>query len=236
VERTEAPVQREQLARRLELVELRVEADRITGQVKGCEVVLEGEPPFHALQVKLNARLPLVSLVMRHGDLNHSEAVETGDVAFDEAMQVVAEPTFVPTIARLLSHAELRDTITRFLTRFPDSVLTADTLHVKSEQPISQSTVLDAVALVNTIAARFAEHAFLEQEEPPALPDDADTVDPHLTVADRLKELRGTVLVVVGSLWAMHWALHWPLALCVTGTVVAAGVGLWRAWVLAKKA
>ncbi|MFT3713892.1 MAG: hypothetical protein QM817_40040 [Archangium sp.] len=233
-ESPESPREREARGS-LELSAVKIEDSRITGELQGFQVVLEGDVPFHGCKVELSSRIPLVSLVMRAGDLNEPEAVETGDVEFDEAMQVLAEPTFVPTIAGLLTK-DVRQALLAFLKRFPDSTLTATTLHVKSEAPLTQKTVLEAVALVKLISAQFAANGFLDQEEPPKLPDDADTRDPHTTLDDRIRGVGQISVAAIGALWFFGWVFDWPNPALVATTVAIAGLGLWRGWVLGGKA
>lgn len=233
-EQPESPREREARGS-LELSSVKIEDTRITGDLQGFKVVLEGDVPFHGCKIELSSRLPLVSLVMRAGDLNEPEAVETGDVEFDEAMQVLAEPTFVPTIARLLS-PEIRKALLAFLKRFPDSALTATTLHVKSEQPLTQKTVLEAVALVKLLSAQFAAHGFLDQEEPPKLPDDADTRDPHTTLDERIRDVARLGAAAVAAVWFFGWVFDWPNPVIGATTIAIVGIGAWRGWVLAQKA
>jgi hypothetical protein len=80
---------RTDVARRLELSEVTESGEVVTGRAKGLTVTLEGEAPFTSCVIDLGAALPLARMVMRPGDLNDPDAVETGDPEFDEQMQVV---------------------------------------------------------------------------------------------------------------------------------------------------
>ena len=86
-------------ARRLELSEVEELGDQVTGKARGMAVTLEGASPLTACLVELGRAVPFARVVMRPGDLNHPDAVETDDAPFDDAMQVTALASYAPTLA-----------------------------------------------------------------------------------------------------------------------------------------
>jgi hypothetical protein len=161
---------RTDLARRLELAQVEEAGDLVTGRARGLVVALEGEPPFTGCVVDLGAAIPIASMVMRAGDLNHPDAVETGDAAFDEVMQVVALKSYAPTLQKLLDDQALRTALLEFFQRHPSAVFNGSRLHVPSASGVTQQVVIDALAMAETVAKRFAVIGFLESEPAATLP------------------------------------------------------------------
>jgi hypothetical protein len=161
---------RTDLARRLELSQVEEIGTVVTGRARGMAITLEGEPPFTACIVDIGAALPIAQLVMRAGDLNHPDAVETADQLFDEAMQVTALASYAPTIQRLLKEAPVRRAVLEFFKQHPDASLNGSRLRVPAEGGVTQQLIGEALALAQTIAERFAEVGFLESELAPKLP------------------------------------------------------------------
>ena len=157
-------------ARRLELSELVELGDQVIGRARSMTVTLQGEAPFTSCVVELAAALPIARLVMRPGDLNHPDAVETGDASFDESMQVTALTSYAPTLQHLLAEAPVRAAILAFFKKYPDAEFNGSRLHVPSAAGVTQSLVVDALAFAETIAQRFATIGFLESEKPTSLP------------------------------------------------------------------
>ena len=161
---------RTDLARRLELSEVKEDGALVTGRARGMTVTLEGEPPFTGCVVELGCALPIARLVMRAGDLNHPDAVETGDPEFDDAMQVTALASYAPTIQKVLEHPPVRRAILSFFKTHPDAELNGSRLHVGSAGGVTQTVLADALSLAQTIAQRFAIIGFLVSEAVPVLP------------------------------------------------------------------
>jgi hypothetical protein len=161
---------RTDLARRLELSQVEEVGAFVTGRASGMAVSLEGAPPFSACVVDLGTALPIARLVMRAGDLNHPDAVETGDARFDEAMQVTALASYAPTLQRLLSERSVRDALLEFFKRHPDASFHGSRLHVPVTGGVTQQLIGEALTIAQTVAERFAQVGFLESEEPAKLP------------------------------------------------------------------
>jgi hypothetical protein len=188
---------RESLARRLELSALRIDDERVTGTIDGFEVALLGEPPFRECQVTLGGALPLSLMRFEHGDLNHVDAVETGDPAFDEAMQVIALPGHAPTLEHVLADADLRTHVLTFLRRFPDSLLRGSTLVFKPREGVTHETLTEAVSLARAVSKRFAHIGFVTTEKPPVVEATADRPKPRTLAA-----------AVMGGLMLVSWWVY----------------------------
>lgn len=161
---------RTDLARRLELTGVQELGDLVTGRARGMTVSLQGETPFTGCVVELAAALPIAHLVMRPGDLNHPDAVETGDAIFDERMQVTALSGYAPTLQNLLSEKKVRRAVLKFFQRHPEAAFIGSKLHVPSVGGVTQELLVDALALAETVAERFATIGFVETEHAPDLP------------------------------------------------------------------
>lgn len=162
---------RTDLARRLELAQVQEVGDLVTGHARGMAVTLEGEAPFTACVVELGAAVPIARMVMRPGDLNHPDAVETGDGEFDEVMQVTALASYAPTLQKLLDQP-LRSALLEFLVRHPSAEFNGSRLRVPAEGGVTQQLVIDALTIADAVAKRFAVIGFLESEAPTRLPAD----------------------------------------------------------------
>ena len=167
---------RTDLARRLELSQVEEVGDLVTGRASGMTVTLEGAPPFTACIVDLGAALPIARMVMRAGDLNHPDAVETGHARFDEAMQVTALASYAPTLQRLLSELRVRVALLEFFQRHPDASFHGARLHVPATGGVSQQLIGEALSIAQTVAERFAQVGFLESEEAAQLPNGPNRV------------------------------------------------------------
>ena len=132
-------------------------------------VTLEGEAPFSACVVELGSAIPIARMVMRPGDLNHPDAVETGDGEFDEVMQVTALATYAPTLQKLLDRP-VRSALLEFLKRYPSAQFNGSRLRVPTVGGVTQQLVVDALGIAEVVAKRFAEIGFLESEPPIVLP------------------------------------------------------------------
>lgn len=161
---------RTELARRLELSRVEEVGEFVTGRAKGMTVTLQGEAPFTACVIDLGAAVPIARMVMRPGDLNHPDAVETGDADFDERMQVTALERYAPTLQRLLEDPRLRRALLEFLQRYPDAAFAGARLHVPSASGVTPQVIADALEIAQGVAERFAAVGFLETEEPAQLP------------------------------------------------------------------
>ncbi len=210
---------REGLARRLELSALRVEDDRVCGTVDGFEVALVGEAPFRECHVTLAGALPLAMLRFQHGDLNHPDAVETGDPAFDEVMQVVALPGHAPTIEQLLADEDLRTHLRTFLKRFPESTVRGNVVVLKVPEAVSHETLVEVVALARALSGRFARVGFLTTEDSPV-------VGPS-----EKGKARATLATMFGGAFVLSW---WGYASFIEASPTVAGVG--TLWLLAVTA
>jgi hypothetical protein len=217
------PSPREREARNnLELTALRVEGDRISGQVKGFTVTLSGDVPFHSFTVDLGAPLPISALVLQPGDLNHPDAVETQDGAFDEAFQVIAQPLLAPTVKKMLS-APVREELLRYFSRYPNAVLRSRTLEVRCDAPVTQAAVLDAVAIAQRLNSELAAAGFLEQEARAELPGE-ESLDAAQTHEHFMSRVMNTAVLVTG-LGIIAWLGQWNVPLSVALGVGVAGVG-----------
>ncbi len=161
---------RTDLARRLELSAVQELGDVVSGRARGMTVTLQGEPPFTGCVVELAAALPIAQLVMRPGDLNHPDAVETGDADFDEQMQATALTGYAPTLQKLLAEKPVRRAVLDFFQRHPDAAFSGSKLHVPSASGVTHALLDDALALAEVIAERFATSGFLETEGEARLP------------------------------------------------------------------
>ncbi|MDP2273349.1 MAG: hypothetical protein Q8K32_21600 [Archangium sp.] len=175
------------LARRLELSGVQELGDGVSGLARGMTVTLQGEPPFSGCVVELAAALPIAQVVMRPGDLNHPDAVETGDAAFDEQMQVTALAGYAPTLQKLLTEKPVRRAIIEFFQRHPDAAFNGSRLHVPSASGVNQALLTEALALAEVISERFTTIGFLETERTVDLPEGAKAIG------------LGTTLVLGGS-------------------------------------
>lgn len=155
------------LARRLELAQVEDVGEFVTGRARGMVVTLEGEAPFSTCVVELGSAIPIARMVMRPGDLNHPDAVETGDAEFDEVMQVTALASYAPTLQQLLSDKPLRLALVEFLKRNPSAEFNGSRLRVPAgEGGVTQQLVVDALTIADAVAQRFASIGFLESEAP----------------------------------------------------------------------
>ncbi|MBL8910447.1 MAG: hypothetical protein JNM17_07060 [Archangium sp.] len=219
--RAQTAEQRESAAHKLELSALKIEDGRIRGTLKGFEVTLEGGPPFHTCVIDFGSTLPIDQAVMRPGDLNHPDAVETMTGEFDEAMQVVASPGLAPTAKAILSDAAIQHALLTFLRKHQDSVLTGRTLTIRSSEPIVHQTVLDAVTIAKLLTARFAEIGFLETDQPITLP-------PHKYSEAQGRELISQIVggAFGGTVSFTIIAVMMDLPMQFVGTLVAGGLAL----------
>lgn len=189
---------RESLARRLELSALRIEDDRVSGTIDGFEVALLGDAPFRECHVTLGGALPLSLLRLEHGDLNHPDAVETGDPDFDEAMQVLALPDHAPTLEQLLSSKGLRAQVLAFLRRFPDSFLRGNVLVLKSSEGVTHEAMLEAVEVAKALSKQFAQVGFVTTEAPPVVEPKPEKPSPRVQAS----AIMGGLLLVTWWWWA----------------------------------
>lgn len=159
---------RTDLARRLELAQVEEVGEFVTGRARGMTVTLEGEAPFRACVVELGSAIPIARMVMRPGDLNHPDAVETGDAEFDEVMQVTALASYAPTLQQLLSDKPLRLALVEFLKRNPSAEFNGSRLRVPAgEGGVTQQLVIDALTIADAVAKRFARLGFSRARRPP---------------------------------------------------------------------
>lgn len=171
-------------ARRLELSEVRDVGDFVSGRARGLTVSLEGAAPFTACVVELGAAIPIARMLMAPGDLNHVDAVETGDVDFDEHMQVISLATYAPTLQQLLAPEAVRAALLKFFKKYPDAQFTGAKLRVPvGSEGVTQRLIGDALEVSELLVKRFAEIGFLASEPPTRLPDGARTPGPWKRIA-----------------------------------------------------
>ncbi len=167
---------RTDLARRLELSGVQELGDGVSGLARGMTVTLQGEPPFTGCVVELAAALPIAQLVMRPGDLNHPDAVETGDAEFDDQMQATALAGYAPTLQKLLAEQPVRRAIIEVFQRHPDAAFNGSRLHVPSSSGVTQALLTEALTLAEAISERFTTVGFLETERTVDLPAGAKSI------------------------------------------------------------
>lgn len=159
-------------ARRLELSQVQDVGDFVSGRARGLEVSLEGAAPFTACVVELGAAIPIARMRMISGDLNHPDAVETGDVDFDERMQVTSLPTYAPTLQQLLAPEAVRGALLGFFTKYPDAQFAGTKLRVPAgAEGVTQKLIADALEVAELLVKRFSEIGFLSTEPRTTLPD-----------------------------------------------------------------
>lgn len=215
---------REHAAHRLELSALKIEDGRISGTVKGFGVSLEGEAPFHTCVIDLGSALPIAKLVLQPGDLNHPDAVETGDANFDEAMQVLAQPGLAPTVQKILSDPEIRAALLTFLRLHPDCVVSGRSLRLHSKQPIDHRLILEAVEVAKALTAKFADLGFVETEERPKLPANRYT---EREARELRSKIVGGALGLLGSGLIVAKFFDLPIGLPSVIVGLVAAIGLW---------
>ena len=132
-------------------------------------MALPGDAPFRECYVTLGGALPPSLLRLDHGDLNHPDAVETGDPDFDEAMQVLALPGHAPTLEQVLHEKEVRAQVLGILRRFPDSFLRGNVLVLKTSEGMTHEAMLDAVDVAKALSKQFAQVGFVSTEAPPVV-------------------------------------------------------------------
>lgn len=227
MERTGEATQREHEAHKLELSALKIEDGRVRGEVKGFQVTLEGDAPFHTCQIDLSSPLPIAKLAMVHGDLNHPDAVETGDPHFDEVMQVLAQPGLAPTALKILSEPGLRGAVLELLRRHPDSELGGRTLTLRSKEPLTHALVLEAVEVARRLTARFAELGFVETEERPRLPGEVRSPEEIRRLRANIIGISLTSTVLVFGITAFFDAPATVTAAIVGVAALVAAVRVW---------
>lgn len=117
-------------ARRLELTSVVEAGDRIEGSYSGVKVSIEDHDTERTLRFTLDRPVRWVSVGPRTKEINDPDVVVTGDVAFDDAVCVLAEDGFAPTVTRVFDTPAIRAAVRDLFARHPFATLQGATLTV----------------------------------------------------------------------------------------------------------